>query len=262
MRFTGKTCAVTGAAGGIGLAVARRFALEGARSVLFDIDAVKVAEAAKTLKAEGLQAEGRVLDVTDSAAVSVCMHRLAEEGRLDVWVNNAGIYPQRELCEMTESQWDGLMTVNVKSVWLCTKEAATVMKAQGGGIILQAASFASLIGSAGSGGYAATKSAVLSLTKTFAAELAPFGIRVCAYIPGVIQTGMTQGVIDRNRAGLVDGIALRRLGKPDDVAGVVAFLASDDAAYLTGNAIEVSGGKLCVQNPGYSWALHGVANPE
>jgi len=145
------------------------------------------------------------------------------------------------------------MSINVRSVLLCTQAASAAMPQ--GGVIINAASFAALIGSAGSGAYAASKAAVLSLTKTFAAELAPKRIRVNAYIPGVIATGMTSDVISQKGEGLLTQIAIGRLGRPEDVASAVVFLASDAAGYLTGMALEISGGKLCVQNPDYAWKL-------
>ena len=122
-----------------------------------------------------------------------------------------------------------------------------------GGVIINAASYAALIASAGSGAYAASKAAVYSLTKTLASELAPYGIRVNGFIPGVIQTGMTQAVVDQKGEELVNAIALHRLGMPKDVADAVLFLASEEASYLTGTFIEISGGKLCVQNPDFPW---------
>jgi short-subunit dehydrogenase len=131
-----------------------------------------------------------------------------------------------------------------------------------GGVIINAASFAALIGSAGSGAYAASKAAVLSLTKTFAAELAPRSIRVNAYIPGVIATGMTADVIAQRSDSLIAQIAIGRLGTPGDVANAVVFLASDAAAYMTGMALEISGGKFCVQNPDHAWKLMAQADQE
>lgn len=144
------------------------------------------------------------------------------------------------------------MNVNVKSVFLCMKEAFKYMKDKGG-VILNAASYASLLGSAGSAAYAVSKAAVYSLTKCAAAEYAPYGIRVNGYIPGVIETEMTRGVIDIKKEELLGAIALHRLGQPEDVANAVAFLASREASYMTGTFIEISGGKLCVQNPDMPW---------
>ncbi|MEG0649344.1 MAG: SDR family oxidoreductase, partial [Oscillospiraceae bacterium] len=123
----------------------------------------------------------------------------------------------------------------------------------GGGVIINAASYAAVISSAGSGAYAASKSAVFSLTKTMAAEMAPYGIRVNGFIPGVIETGMTQNVVAQNADRILSQIALAKLGQPEDVAGAVLYLMSDVAKYITGTFIEISGGKLCVQNPDYGY---------
>ena len=134
-----------------------------------------------------------------------------------------------------------------------TKLAAHHMKGQGKGVIINAASFASIIPSAGSSAYAATKAAVLSFTRTSAAELAPLNIRVFAFIPGMIKSEMTEVVIEKKRQFLTEQIALNRLGEPEDIADPLVFLASDAARYITGNAVEISGGKFCVQNPMYAW---------
>ena len=173
-------------------------------------------------------------------------------GQIDIFVNNAGIYPQKLLCDMTADQWDTIMNVNLRSVFLCAREAFRYMK-ENGGVIINVASYASLLASAGSGAYAASKAAVYSMTKTLAAELAPYQIRVNGFIPGVIETGMTKPVIEAKRTELEEAIALHRLGTPEDVANAAAFLASDAASYLTGTFIEISGGKLCVQNPHMPW---------
>jgi NAD(P)-dependent dehydrogenase (short-subunit alcohol dehydrogenase family) len=217
-----------------------------------DLNKDALEQAAAMLTTYG-EVKSYVLDVSSEAEVTEMFAKVHEEyGKLDIFVNNAGVYPQRFLCEMDLKQWDLTMNVNVKSVFLCAREAFRYMKTTGG-VIINAASYAALIGSAGSGAYAASKSAVYSLTKTLAAELAPYGIRVNGFIPGVIETGMTQGVIDAKKEELVQAIALHRLGEPKDVANAVAFLASEEASYLTGTFIEVSGGKICVQNPDSPW---------
>ena len=149
---------------------------------------------------------------------------------------------RREAADIVSPARD-TVNVNLKSVFLCAREAYRYMKEQGG-VIINAASYAAVIASAGSGAYAASKSAVYSLTKTLAAELAPYHIRVNGFIPGVIKTGMTQGVVEQKGDELVGAIALHRLGAPVDVANAVAFLASEEASYLTGTFIEISGGKL------------------
>lgn len=252
--FSNKIVGVTGAAGiqGIGFAIAKKFLESGARVFLCDLREEALQVAQKELAPLG-EVKAYVMDASRADSVSEVFTQAKKEfGYIDVFVNNAGIYPQSFVCDMEEDLWDAVMNVNLKSVFLCARECKKYMREKGG-VIINAASYASLLGSAGSGAYAASKAAVYSLTKTLAAELAPYRIRVNGYIPGVIETGMTAGVIDSKGEELVEAIALHRLGKPEDVANAVSFLASLEASYLTGTFIEISGGKLCVQNPDFPW---------
>lgn len=254
LKWRGKVVGITGAGQteGIGFAIAKKFLEKGARVFLCDLNAEALEKAENALAPLGAVEIYRA-DVSKEEEVKALFATAAQKyGQIDVFVNNAGIYPQKLLCEMTAEQWDTVMNVNLKSVFLCAREAFSAMKEKGG-VIINAASYASLISSAGSGAYAASKAAVYSLTKTLAAELAPFHIRVNGFIPGVIATGMTKEVIDDRRRELEQSIALQRLGRPEDVANAAVFLASDEASYLTGTFIEVSGGKLCVQNPHMPW---------
>lgn len=256
--YRGKVVGVTGAASvsGIGFALAKKFLESGAKVFICDINNDALAQAKAILEQLGEVATFQT-DVSKESSVKEMFASVNQLwGQIDVFINNAGMYPQATMCDMTEQQWDTVMNVNVKSVFLCAKEAYSYMK-ESGGVIINAASYAALIGSAGSGAYAASKSAVYSMTKTLAAELAPYGIRVNGFIPGVIATGMTQGVIDAKKDELEAAIALNRLGTPEEVANAVAFLASPEASYLTGTFIEVSGGKLCVQNPNFAWKQGG-----
>lgn len=256
--YCGKVVGVTGAASiqGIGFAIAKKFLESGAKVFICDLNNEALAEAKKKLEQIGEVAAFQT-DVSKADSVKEMFAGVNKLwGKLDVFINNAGIYPQAMMCDMSEQQWDTVMNVNIKSVFLCAKEAHSYMK-ESGGVIINAASYAALIGSAGSGAYAASKSAVYSMTKTLAAELAPYGIRVNGFIPGVIATGMTQGVIDAKRNELEAAIAQRRLGTPEEVANAAAFLASEEASYITGTFIEVSGGKLCVQNPDFAWKQGG-----
>lgn len=249
-----KVAGITGAADGIGLALAQRLAAEGCRLLLCDINAERLSRAGAELAGRGAQVLTVPADVTNPEAVQAVVDRgVAGFRGIDLWINNAGIYPQKALIEMSVEEWDRVFAVNLRSVFLCTRAVAPVMKTRGGGVILNAASFAGLIPSAGSGAYAATKAAVLSLTRTYAAELAPWGIRVNAYAPGVIETAMTRPVIDARGEALVAQVPLRRLGTPQEVADAVVFLASDAARYITGTHLEITGGKLCVQNAEAPW---------
>lgn len=256
--YTGKVVGVTGAAGiqGIGFAIAKKFLESGAKVFICDLREDALAEAQEVLKEYG-EVNACVMDVSNEASVQEGFQKAQEAyGTIDVFVNNAGIYPQAMICDMEAAQWELVMNVNLKSVFLCARECSRYMKEKGG-VIINAASYAALLGSAGSGAYAASKAAVYSLTKTLAAELAPYQIRVNGFIPGVIETGMTQGVIDSRREELEHAIALHHLGKPEDVANAVSFLASLEASYLTGTFIEITGGKLCVQNPDFPWKAEG-----
>ena len=258
LGFTGKVVGITGAGSkeGIGYAIARGFLEEGAKVFLCDLNEEKVREVEEDLKQFG-DVKAYVVNVADEDQVAELFRKALEDfGKIDVFVNNAGIYPQSALQDMSVSLWDRVISVNLRSVFLCGSKAREVM-AGSGGVIINACSYAALIGSAGSGAYAASKSAVYSLTKTMAAEYAPFGIRVNGFIPGVIETGMTREVVEARGDALVSQIALHRLGKPSDVAKAVLFLASDQASYLTGTFIEVSGGKFCVQNPDYGYQKWG-----
>lgn len=252
--YQGKVVGITGAGGlyGLGFAIARKFLEYGAKVFICDLKEEALTEAEKALSVYGT-VKAYQADVSREASVKELFARAKEElGAIDIFINNAGIYPQMMLCDMEEAQWDTVMNVNLKSVFLCAREACSYMKEKGG-VIINAASYAAVIASAGSGAYAASKAAVYSLTKTLAAELAPYHIRVNGFIPGVIATGMTRGVIEERREELESAIALHRLGEPEDVANAVAFLASREASYITGTFLEISGGKLCVQNPHYPW---------
>ena len=178
----------------------------------------------------------------------------AEEalGGLDIWVSNAGVYPQYSIIDTPENVWDKTVDTNMKSVYLGARIAYEAMKDKGG-VMLLASSFAAVFPSVGSGVYAATKSAVKSMVNTLAAELAPYGIRVNGYIPGVIDTDMTHALTVSNGEAMKSAIAMQTFGEPMDVAWALAFLASDYARYITGTTLEISGGKMGVQNPAKAW---------
>jgi len=254
LGLKGKVVLITGGATGIGKASALAFLKEGCRVAICGRTKAKIDGAVQELKEQGYDAIGGAADAGNVAEITAFANTVAKEyGQIDVWLNNAGVYPQRAILDMTEEEWDETFRINVKSVFIGTRIAAGYMKKQGKGVILNAASFASIIPSAGSSAYAATKAAILSFTRTSAAELAPLNIRVVAYIPGMIRSEMTEPVIATKRKALTEQVALNRLGEPEDIADPLVFLASDFARYITGNAIEISGGKFCVQNPMYAW---------
>ena len=166
---------------------------------------------------------------------------------------NAGIFVPHKLIDTPEHLWQKTIDVNVKSIYYGGLIAADKIKKRGGGVLINGGSFSSVIPSVGSGAYAASKAAVSSLTRTFAAELAPFNIRVIEYIPGVITTPMTKRVIQAKGSTLKSQIAQQRFGDGEDIANVIVFLASDFASFITGVSVEISGGKFCVQNPEAAW---------
>ena len=243
MRLKDKVCIVTGSAGGIGLATARRFAREGARVVVADLDAQLVAQRAAEIEAAGGQVMGLRLDVTDRATMdALCQAGLGRWGRIDVLVNNAGITRDARLARMTDAQFDDVIAVNLKGVFECTQAVLPAMLEQGSGVVINASSVVGLYGNFGQTNYAATKAGVIAFTKTWARELGPKGIRTAAVCPGFIATPILATIPPPVMAKMIEKVPLGRLGEPDEIAAVYAFLASDEASYVNGAVIEVSGG--------------------
>jgi 3-oxoacyl-[acyl-carrier protein] reductase len=240
MRFQDKVVIVTGGAAGIGRVTAERFAAEGAKLAICDVNPEAGAAAAAAL---GPEASFRQVDVADEAAVAEWIDAVAERyGRIDVLVNNAGITRDALLLRMKAADWDLVMNINLKGAFLCTRAAVRHMAQQRAGRIVNVASVVGVIGNVGQANYVASKAGLIGLTKTVAREFAPRGITVNAVAPGFIETRMTAVLSDKVREGFLSRIPLGRAGTPDEVAGVIAFLASDAAAYLTGQVLHVSGG--------------------
>jgi len=243
MKLSNKVAIITGAASGIGLATAKVFAAEGARVVLADIDAAR----AESARAEVAQAGGETLavkvDVTDRDSVDAMVAAtLARFGRVDCLVNNAGITKDSRLVKMTEQQFDAVMSVNLKGVFHCTQAVVPTMLEQGSGVILIASSVVGLYGNFGQTNYAATKAGVIGFAKTWGRELGPKGIRTVAVCPGFVATPILETIPPAVMQKMVDKVPMGRLGQPEEIARVYAFLASDDASYINGTTIEVSGG--------------------
>jgi NAD(P)-dependent dehydrogenase (short-subunit alcohol dehydrogenase family) len=252
--LSGKTAVITGGTSGIGLAAAISLGRCGAAVAVCGTNQAKLNAALARLKKENIRNCGNICDVGDGASLYAFADWVEKElGPIGIWINNAGMYPQYLLLETPEDVWQRTLDVNLKSVFLGGKIALRNMKPHGGGVLINASSFAALMPSVGSGLYAATKAAVSSMTKTLAAELAPHGIRVCGYAPGVIDTGMTHSLIEADEGLMKESIALHRVGVSSEVAGVITFLASDHASYINGTFVEISGGKFCVQNAGAAW---------
>lgn len=242
-RLANKVSLITGAAQGIGLATALKFAQEGAVVVVTDINQDGVDAALAQCQALGATAQGYLLDVTDRDAVDAVVSKvLADFGRIDVLVNNAGITQDARLQKMTLEQFDRVIDVNLRAVFHCSQAVADTMVAQGSGVILNASSVTGLYGNFGQTNYAASKFGVIGFTKTWSRELGPKGVRVNAVAPGFIATPMVAAIPEKVLLELQKRIHLGRMGKPEEVANVYAFLASDEASYINGEVIEVSGG--------------------
>jgi 3-oxoacyl-[acyl-carrier protein] reductase len=238
--LAGKVALVTGAAQGIGLAIARTLAGCGASVVLADVDADKAQEAAKSVTGRAL---GLAMNVARGDEVAAGIARVMTEcGRLDVLVNNAGITRDGLLIRMKEEDWDRVIEVNLKGTFHCTKAALGVMIKQRNGRIISIASIVGVMGNSGQANYAASKAAILGFTKSVAREYANRGVTANAVAPGFIKTAMTEQLSEDVQARMREQIPLGRLGTPEDVAEAVAFLASDAAAYVSGQVIHVNGG--------------------
>lgn len=241
----GKIAVVTGAARGIGQAIAFDLAAKGAGVVVCDIKEEWLAETAEGIGKLGRDVWCRELDVTDTEAVQKVFSEIAETtGRIDILVNNAGITRDGLLMRMSEEDWDAVLTVNLKGTFACTKAVTRIMMKQRSGAIVNIASVIGLMGNAGQANYAASKGGVISFTKSVAKEFASRNIRVNAVAPGFIASKMTDALSEEVRNKMLDVIPLARFGQPEDVARVVSFLAGDDAAYITGEVINISGGMV------------------
>lgn len=242
-RLLNKVSLITGAAQGIGLATALKFATEGAIVIVCDLKQAGVDEAVAQCRALGAQAEGFLMDVTQRTMIDEVVARVkAQFGRIDVLVNNAGITQDARLQKMTLAQFDSVIDVNLRGGFHCAQAVVDLMVAQGSGVILNASSVVGLYGNFGQTNYAASKFGVIGFTKTWSRELGPKGIRVNAVAPGFITTPMVAAMPEKVLQDLEAKVPLRRLGKPEEIANVYAFLASDEASYINGTVLEVSGG--------------------
>ncbi len=242
MRLKDKVCLITGGGRGIGRATAIRFAQEGARVAVADVDLQVAAEVAHELGEQGLALE---LDVSSRESLEAGLDRIISHwGRLDVLVNNAGIVRDAQLLKMSEADFDAVIDINLKAVFTCTQAVARRMVDQGSGVILNASSVVALYGNFGQSNYVAAKSGVIGMTRVWARELGPKGIRVNAVAPGFIETRMTAGIPEKVVEKINERVPLRRMGEPEEVANAYLWLASDEASYVNGHVLSVDGGAV------------------
>lgn len=243
MRLKDKVAIITGAARGIGKETALLFAAEGAKVVIADVDE----DGGKQVEKEILDQKGEALfvrtDVTDFSSAKrmakACVERF---GRIDILVNNAGIIKDKTLRKMEPEEFEAVINVNLKGVFNCTKAVVDYMVSQGSGVILNASSVVALYGNFGQTNYVASKCGVVGMTKVWARELGPKGIRVVAVAPGFVETDMTSQLPDEVKKLVVERTPLRRMATPEEIARVYLFLASNEASFITGTVISVDGG--------------------
>jgi 3-oxoacyl-[acyl-carrier protein] reductase len=246
MRFRDRVAMVTGAARGIGRCIVLSLAGEGATVVAVDVDGTALEGLRAEIAGRGGQVLPEACDIADFSAVSRMVSSTVERfGRIDLLVNNAGVIHRGNIDTVTEAQWDQVIAVNLKGTFNCCKAVMESMKRQGAGSIVNVSSIAGKLGDITSApGYGSSKAGVDALMKTLARQLAPWGIRVNAVAPHAIETEMSAQWSEEKRREVIAGIPLGRLGRPEDVAAAVLFLASDAAAFITGEILDVNGGAL------------------
>ena len=243
MRLTDKVSIITGAGQGIGRATALKFAVEGAKVAVCDINMEAVEDTVTAVRDAGGDAAGFDVDVTNKESIArMVAGVMARWGRIDTLVNNAGIVQDAQFKKMTDEQFERVIDVNLKGVYNCTKAVVDIMLEQNSGVILNASSIVGLYGNFGQTNYAATKFGVIGMVKTWARELGRKGIRANAICPGFIETSILSSIPDKVIKMMEEKVPLGRLGKPEEIANTYAWLASDEASYINGAVIEVSGG--------------------
>ena len=243
MKLKGKVAVITGAAQGIGYATARKFLDEGAAVALVDLSPDALQSARSSLKTDGEILETFAVDVTRRDQLDEMVGQVRGRfGRIDILVNNAGITQDARIQNMTDEQFDRVIDVNLKGTYNSSKAVLGSMLEQGSGVILNASSVVGLYGNFGQTNYAASKFGVIGFVKTWARELGPKGIRCNAVCPGFIATHILETIPQRVLSQLTERVPMKRLGRPEEVANVYAFLASDEASYINGAVIEVAGG--------------------
>lgn len=240
----GKVAVVTGAGRGIGRAIALKLAAEGAKVVVnYCGSQAKAEEVTELIKADGGEAIAIKADMSDAEAVKQLFDETIRQfGRIDILVNNAGITRDNLILKMTDDEYNEVIDTNLRGVYYCLKQVSKIMLKQKSGRIINISSISGVIGNAGQVNYCAAKAGVIGMTKALARELGSRGITVNAVAPGFIKTDMTDVLSDTVKENLLSQIPLKRLGEPEEIADAVVFLASDKAAYITGQTIQVNGG--------------------
>ncbi|OGN90606.1 MAG: 3-oxoacyl-[acyl-carrier-protein] reductase [Chloroflexi bacterium RBG_13_46_14] len=244
MDLTGKVAIITGSTRGIGNAIANRLAEAGAMTVVNGVsDAARVENAAEAIRSTGKDCIGVLADVGTADGVNNLMDTAVQKyGKIDILVNNAGIIRDHGIIRMTEEDWDNVIRVNLKSVFLCSKAALKYMLKQRSGRIISISNIVGIYGNAGQSNYSASKAGIIGFTRTLAKEVGSRGITVNAIAPGFIDTDMTRQLEEKWIEYLKSRTALGFLGIPEDIAEAVAFLASDKAGYITGHILGINGG--------------------
>ena len=243
MRLKDKVAIITGSARGIGQATALKFAAEGARVVVCDLERTAVDEVVAQIIRAGGNAIGFTVDVMDKAGIAAMVKGVMDlHGRIDVLVNNAGIVADAMLRKMSDEQFERVIDINLKGTYNCARAVVDIMIAQNAGVILNASSVVGIYGNFGQTNYAASKFGVIGMAKTWARELGRKGIRANAVCPGFVETTILKSIPAKVMQAMIDRVPLGRLAKPEEIANTYAFLASDEASYINGAVIEVSGG--------------------